>query len=280
MFILENVDSPRTLAATSRACRTLQFEAERLLYREVDVEHVQHVCSLHQALTKSSRRASFVKALRLHLDSGFGPVLPLVNDILLSLTKLTHLELRDYGALGERYDTMLRTLAKCTFRLKSLDSWRVEDSDFVHFLRQQTGLESLHIDGLDAPDWEIPEDALPHLKYVQTFQMFFVLSISGPHAITHLDLLVTESSDQMFAETFRVVRHQLVSLKCRRYTFIRLRGSFWSVILDLLNCGPMPNLKHLEILDDASTSDDSVRIHFAKSLVFSTYISLVPDKPK
>jgi len=115
---------------------------------------------------------------------------------------------------------MLRTLAKCTFRLKSLDSWTVKDSDFVHFLRQQTGLESLHIQGIAAPDWEISQDALPHLKYVQTSQTFFVLSICGPHAITHLGLLVTESNDQMFAETFRVVRHQLVGLKCRRYNFM------------------------------------------------------------
>jgi len=99
-LILENVDSPRTLATASRACRTLQFEAERLLYRKIDVEHVRHVRGLHQALTKSSIRASFVNALRLHMRSGFSPVLPLVNDIFLSLTKLVHPQTQTLRRLG------------------------------------------------------------------------------------------------------------------------------------------------------------------------------------
>ncbi|KAH9925483.1 uncharacterized protein B0H18DRAFT_1008670 [Fomitopsis serialis] len=72
--ILENVDSPRTLADASRVCRTLQLEAERLLYRKVYVGRVKHVRSLHQALTRSSRRASFVNEFEAHDNGRMTPV--------------------------------------------------------------------------------------------------------------------------------------------------------------------------------------------------------------
>jgi len=253
LLILENVDSPRTLAAASCTCCTLQFEAERLLYREVDVERVRHVRSLHQALTTSSRRAPLVNALRIRMTGGLSPVFPLVNDILLFLTKLAHLEIKRYGYFGKSYETVMRTLAKCTFRLKSLESWAVKDSDFDHFLRQQTGLQSLRIVESDSPDWGIPQDALPHLKYVQTFQTFFVQHIRGPHAITHLDLFMN-GSDQMCTETFRAVRHQLVSLKYRRHP----RRAVWPLISDIIDSRLIPNLRYLEI-QDISDSGASFR---------------------
>ncbi|KAH9917267.1 uncharacterized protein B0H18DRAFT_41246 [Fomitopsis serialis] len=141
------------------------------LYREVNLQHVSRVGSLHQALTNSSRRASLVSVFRMQANGTFAPVLPLVNEILLVLTNLAHLSITLCGQSQLHnpalYTTMLRTLARCTFKLTSLKSGVVRDRDFVHFLRQQTRLESLHIGG---SDWDIPQDALPNLKYVKTYQ--------------------------------------------------------------------------------------------------------------
>ncbi|KAH9918670.1 uncharacterized protein B0H18DRAFT_1030329, partial [Fomitopsis serialis] len=260
LLILKQVDSPRTLADASRVCRTLQLEAERLLYREVYVGRVPHVRGLHRALTKASRRASLVNVFKVNDNGRMTPVIPLVIEILLMLTKLEHLEL-NLLANHERpaiFTTVLRALAQCTFKLKSFEGWVTYDGDFVHFLRRQTALESLYIQGLSTPAWKIPQDALPCLKYVQTYQELFAHSICAPHAITHLDLTLYGWDERDLNEFLRVVRHQLISLKCKRSS-LEVRTPVWSLLSNTINCGLMPNLRYLEVEDG---NDASVCTHF------------------
>ncbi|KAH9917254.1 uncharacterized protein B0H18DRAFT_1035249 [Fomitopsis serialis] len=255
LLILENADSPRTLADASLACRTLQFEAERLLYREVDVGRVPHVRSLHQALTKSSRRASFITIFRAQDNRRFTPVVPLVNEILLMLPNLVHLGLKLHATFEDLalYNTVLRTLEQCTFKLKSFESWASEDSDYSLFLRQQTALQSLHFRGCDftGPTWEIPPDVLPCLKEVVTSHKLFAGAIRTPYAITHLDLTLDSGYDRELNDIVRVVQHQLISLKCERHSSVQRQNplSVWPLILGIINSNPLPRLKYLEVQD-------------------------------
>ncbi|KAH9925485.1 uncharacterized protein B0H18DRAFT_374585 [Fomitopsis serialis] len=223
--ILEDVDSPRTLANASRACRTLQLEAERLLYRKVYVGRVPHVRSLHRALTRSSRRASFVNEFEAHDNGRMTPVILLVMEILLMLTRLEHLKLN----------------------LHTQDSWLC--------------------------NWKMPHDALPRLKYVQTYHFFFVHTICAPHAITHLHLSFNEGENPALNEILRVVRHQLISFKCERASSM-VRTPVWSLISDTLDCGLMPKLRYLEVED---ISDVSVCICFPLPSAFTLLmLSTVP----
>jgi len=255
LLILKQVDSPRTLADASRVCRTLQLEAERLLYREVYVGRVPHVRGLHRALTKASRRPSLIKIFRVNDNGRMTPVIPLVIELLLMLTRLEHLEL-DLLANHDKpaiYATVLRALAQCTFKLKSFDGWVTRDSEFAHFLRRQTCLESLYIQGLRTPAWKMPQDALPCLKYVQTYQELFAHSICAPHAITHLDLTLYGWDDPDLNGFLRVVRHQLISLKCKRSSLL-VRTPIWSLMSNTINCGLMPNLRYFEVEDSSDAS--------------------------
>ncbi|KAH9838718.1 uncharacterized protein C8Q71DRAFT_543228 [Rhodofomes roseus] len=223
------------------------MESERLLYREVSVKRVPHIRSLHRALVNSPRRSSLVNIFRA-IDNGFfDSVLPLLKEILLAFTQLEHLELTLNlpSQFPEGIDTIL---AQCTFELKSFASHAFYNKNVLTFLERQSRLETLRTTGYPPPDWSIPSDTLPRLKYVEAYSQFFVHAIRAPHAITHLDLSLFYGDPMEFGKILRVVRHQLISLKYNLH--FGPHPPVWLLTDNIMNGVSMPNLRYLEIKDD------------------------------
>ncbi|TFY61668.1 hypothetical protein EVJ58_g4363 [Rhodofomes roseus] len=234
LLILAQIDSPRTLADASRVCKTLQPEIERLLYREVRVARVPQVRSLHLALTRAPGRASFVRDFLIHDNGRFANIVPLLNEVLPMFTDLEHLDhnLHTCFADAPLYKTILRTLSDCPFKLRVLECFVNNDRELIQFLRRQADVEFFSARPLsfDLPEWELPEDVLPRLKYLQTDYDFFLDVIPAPRMITHLSLCCfpTDLQDSKLDAVLRILEHQLISLRCNR---------------------TMPNLKFLEVND-------------------------------
>ncbi|KAH9917255.1 uncharacterized protein B0H18DRAFT_1035254 [Fomitopsis serialis] len=254
-LILKQVDSLRTLVIASSVCRAFQHEAECLLYRTVHVCQVPQIRSLHHALTQFPMRASFVHTFELEGEwLELQGVVPHLSRILLLLTHLDVLKLSSTAFFTD-WDfcvAMLSTLAKCPFRLRLFTSRVFYSPELLRFLGQQTGLESLHVADLSyyvySDDGAISPTILPNVKYLRTDHTFFLRTITTAHAITHLDLNLTDRDHQPLDAVLKILEHQLISLKCNLFSF-HLRRPAGCILSDLINQRPMPNLRYLEVKD-------------------------------
>ncbi|KAH9917256.1 uncharacterized protein B0H18DRAFT_1123709 [Fomitopsis serialis] len=184
-------------------------------------------------------------------DNGrFAHIIPLLNEILPMLTNLEHLDHNLHACIGDPplYATLLSTLSECSFKLKKLQCFVNYDGQLLQFLRRQADLEFFNVRALsfELPDWEMPQDVLPRLKYLQTDYDFFLNVIPAPRMITHLSLCCfpTDVRDSKLDAVLQILQHQLVSLRCNRYTDRRF--PIWPPS-DVLAHKTMPTLRFLEV---------------------------------
>ena len=121
--VLQFFDAHSTLIAASRACRSLQHEADRILYREVTLHRISHLRSLRRALNRVQRRARLIEIVKIDDYGSLADRTAEINKVLPMLTSLRHLKLKLglFGIRASRYLDVLRTLSKCAFSLETFE---------------------------------------------------------------------------------------------------------------------------------------------------------------
>lgn len=177
-------------------------------------------------------------------------VVPLLNEILLTLKNLKHLELDLTSCFyrPELYRSVLRTLSQCPFALQSYESYVGSDAELIRFLSRQPSIEFFGIKGavLDMPEWTLPQDVLPRLKYLQTDDDFYLSALHAPRMVTHLDVSALPIDEDQLHDILQNVGKQLVSFKYARDS---LPPFPIDQPVDILRGGALPKLKFLELGD-------------------------------
>lgn len=264
--ILRFVDSRSTLVVASRVCRSLQDEAERVLYREVTLHRLPQLRSLLQRALKRVRpRAQFIQRLNIDDHGGLAGRAADIKEVLRMLTNLRHLTLH-LGALwtkANQYRNVLRILSRCAFSLESFEGDYCPGDNIIAFFRRHQDIVALKIDTPEyvdehgradfefephLDDFEVPSTVLPRLRRLYTSPYLARSAFCAPRAVTHLDLGSKPVGEDELHEVLSTFRDLLVKLKYARsppYIGEAVRSP-----LRALHLISMPNLEHLDVDDE------------------------------
>lgn len=264
-MILKEVNSPLALANAGCVCHAFRTEVEPRLYREIHVSLgvPRQLRSLQCALASSPHRASLVHILRVDDDRHAKSGCATFNKILPELVNLTDLQLNvEYCCTQPTlYNSILCTLNKSPFSLTSFACHTTRNKELKQFLDKQTQIESLvarHGHILDMVEWVLSNDALPNLRWLHTYDSFFVRNMQADRRkIAHLDWSFghTYSGSMIHA-----LSDQIVEFAYRR-TFV-CSSDYISHPTALFRDHELPHLKHLKVVDQIEEVSNPVIYQF------------------
>jgi hypothetical protein len=191
--ILTEVDFSRDLCAASRACRSLQYEAERLLYRSFEIHEISETVQLCKRVCESPRIGSYVSSLQVNitLDEGYVSSSAVLRVLARSLERMVNLRDLDVD-FASTEKSCAGLFRNCTFRLYSFTSSFAIDEHLLSFYSSQYSIEDIGIFSktLQPDDIQIPPQILPKLHVITANKEASVLSLQLLHGwpVTHLDI--------------------------------------------------------------------------------------------
>lgn len=237
------------LARISRLCRSLQHEAELVLYHSVFLHGDLRIRSFHRAIAVSPRRAGIVRRLMMDDKYNSYPITAGMNEILPLVSGVTTLHIKADWSITYLMDLHLTQLQACTFQLKEFVTNLPVSPAFVRFLELQPHIETLvSISRVDAEaSAALPRNVLPALRILNTGREFMNV-LRYPRNITHLilwvrlDYLDTHAVDK----ALWVLRHQLISLKLFRFIHPTVKERIPAYIFRKISA---PKLRYLHVWD-------------------------------
>ncbi|TFY61671.1 hypothetical protein EVJ58_g4360 [Rhodofomes roseus] len=177
----------------------------------------------------------------------------MLNKLLPTLAHLTDIRLDMENCCSQLalYDGILRTLNKCTFSLSSFECRTTQNEELKLFLERQTRIESLIAKPgmiLDRPEWRLAYGALPRLKWLHSYDDFFVDNIHArPRMITHLDWSSAHAYVTDMGRVLQPLGRKLVDFAYRRS--LGRNPSFIEHPSAMFRTCELPKLKHFKVVD-------------------------------
>jgi hypothetical protein len=149
--VLESAGSRSDLCVAARVSRSMQHEAERLIYQTIELRTLVEIVPAFRTLSKTARFDLYVTTLSIDIPKYHDPSAPrksltpllrsftgLISRTLQLLRNLKHLHVSEI--YGSNYSWKF---LPCNFRLRTFTFTPLRSHDVVPFLHQQTDLQQL-----------------------------------------------------------------------------------------------------------------------------------------
>ena len=231
-LILEFVQSQSDIISAACGSHTLQREAERLLYRKLQVK-IDHRDPKFEAVLK---RPEFRGSLVVHLEIYSRNSKTLRWDTILNYAQ--HL-----SVLGMRYHGPAQLLSTYPFQLREFETELDVDDNMLRFLASQPSITILHLHSLDSPiSRPLSTKILPRLQELTCMTKSLRHILPGRHIIKLKPLGVIEPENyQPLCASLKEVAGTLQDLN------VSLESANAEILSQLV--AVTPKLKRIQLFD-------------------------------
>jgi hypothetical protein len=201
-FILEQITLKADLCHIARVCRNLCQEAERLIFRNVEIKTLLDFIRFARLIRASPRLGGYIYDFNAWISSSellhyfVLTLAKLVNGAMMQMPHIQHLALNVFlpvhnhsGVLLQGVFSCARMFDRCPFRLQSFSCRFDYDDHMSSFLRNQPeiGRFSYSVIQMYRPSQTLRWDhLLPHLRVLETDDLDTICRFTAHRPVTHL----------------------------------------------------------------------------------------------